>query len=86
MADFRIENIKINPNYKWQDIAGLLNWKSIQSSGLPWSNTNQITEVNQPIFIEAEVIISSWDRIRGGFTSWQLIKDSITTWSTLKTW
>lgn len=86
MADFRIEKVIINPNQTWIDITQHLNWQALRNPELSWGHTNQLVEVNQPIMIEFEIIISSWARIQEGFRSWQTIKDTITTWSTLKTW
>ena len=86
MADLRIENIRINPYQDWGDIADFTNWRSIQSSSLPWNNLSQITRTNQPVVIQVEVIISSWERIKDNFTDWELVKEENLTWAALKIW
>lgn len=86
MADFRIENVKINPGQSWQDVSQHQNWQAVKSADLSWEHINQIAEINQPVLIEVEVVISSWDRIRSSFGNWQTIKNTINTWSVLKTY
>ncbi|MDF2844931.1 MAG: hypothetical protein K0R00_3357 [Herbinix sp.] len=86
MADLRIDNIKINPHQDWGDIAKFTNWRNVQSSSLHWNNLNQISRVNQPIVIQVEVIISSWERIKESFTDWELVKEENLTWVALKIW
>jgi|GEM_PF-912853 len=86
MADFRIESIIINPNQTWQDVYQHQNWQVIKNTELTWGNTNQITEVNQPIFIEVEIIESSWSRVKSVITNWQSLKESISNWLGLKTY
>lgn len=85
MAVFRIESVQINPNCTWQDIAGLNSWQALVGSQ-DWKHVNQIAQVNQSVFIEVEMIESTWERIKDNLAAWQEVRSKAPTWAGIKGW